>query len=55
MSKEYNSNKYSYNKRYSVDKDIRTSSSQSSNYQSSQNLYQQGYVKKKGCNCGKNK
>ncbi|MCI0765916.1 hypothetical protein [Bacillus sp. TL12] len=49
MNKEYNSNKDSSNK------DIRTSSSQSSNYQSSQDLYRQGYVKKKGCNCGKNK
>ena len=50
MNKDYNSNKDSSN-----NKDIRTPSSQSSNYQSSQNLYRQGYVKKKGCNCGKNK
>jgi len=50
MNKEYDSNKNSSN-----NKDIRNSSSQSSNYQSSQNLYRQGYVKKKGCNCGKNK
>lgn len=42
MNKEYDSNKDSSN-----NKDIRTSSSQSSNYQSSQNLYRQGYVKKK--------
>lgn len=49
MNKEYNSNKNSSYKDSSNNIDIRTSSSQSS-----QDLYRQGYVKKKGCNCGKN-
>ncbi len=32
-----------------------STSSQSSNSQSQKDLTQQGYVKKKGCNCNKNK
>ncbi|MFJ8526435.1 hypothetical protein [Bacillus sp. NPDC094106] len=45
MSKDDN-----YRKNSSSNKDVRNSSSQSQ-----KDLYQQGYVKKKGCNCNKNK
>ncbi len=46
---------YSHNKTNSSSASSQTSNSQSSNSQSQKDLAQQGYVKKKGCNCNKNK
>ncbi|MBJ8054627.1 hypothetical protein JDS87_22410 [Bacillus cereus] len=47
---------YNYRKNYSNNKNNSSSASfQSSNSQSQRDLAQQGYVKKKGCNCNKNK
>ncbi|PGB03028.1 hypothetical protein, partial [Bacillus toyonensis] len=46
---------YSNNKNSSSSASSQSSNSQSSNSQSQRDLAEQGYVKKKGCNCNKNK
>lgn len=50
MSNDNNRKNYPHNKNSSS-----SASSQSSTSQSQEDLAQQGYVKKKGCNCDKNK